>query len=147
MANDLQALLDRLDALVQNLSPAQRKQLTRELARTLRGSQAKRIRENQNPDGSAMEPRKPQLHLRRRGGLRMFRKLQRTKWLRPVSNTDEAALQFNGFAGRVAREHQYGLRVRVNRSGQQVKMPERKLLGFTDDELSNIEQLIIQHLE
>lgn len=146
MANDLQALLDRLDGLVANLSPAQRKQLARELARTLRGSQAKRIRENKNPDGSAMEPSKPQPHLRRRGSLRMFRKLQRTKWLRPVSNPDEASVSFKGFANQVARVHHYGLRSRVNESSLMTQYPKRTLLGLTKDEIDTVENMLIMHL-
>lgn len=146
MSADLQPLLDRLDGLITNLEPAQRKQLARDLARTLRGSQAKRIRENHNPDGSAMEPSKAQPHLRRRGGLRMFRKLQRTKWLRPVSTPDEASVSFKGFANQVARVHHYGLRSRINESSLITQYPKRTLLGLTKDEIEIAENMLIMHL-
>lgn len=147
MTADLQPLLDRLDALVANLDAAQRRRLATEVARSLRGSQAKRIKENKNPDGSAFEARKPQPHLRsRRGSLRMFSKLQRAKWLKPKGSASEASLGFAGFAGQVARVHQYGLRDRVNSNGTQVKYPVRELLGFTAAELETVEQIIIRHL-
>lgn len=147
MTGEIQPLLDRLDALIANLDTTQRRRLATEVARSLRGTQARRIKDNQNPDGTPFETRKPQPQLReRRGSLRMFSKLQRTRWLKPKGSSNEASLGFAGFAGQVAREHQYGLRVRVNRSGQQVKMPERQLLGLTEDEFDNIEQLVIRHL-
>lgn len=147
MSHELQPLLDRVDALLANLSAGQRKQLATELARTLRGSQAKRIRDNQAPDGTAFSPRKPQPGLRqRRGSLRMFRKLQRAKWLKAKGNPGEASVGFVGFANQVARVHHYGLRDRVNDRGLQARYPERPLLGLTKAELNTVESMLFSHL-
>lgn len=147
MTGEIQPLLDRLDALIANLDTTQRRRLATEVARSLRGTQARRIKDNQNPDGTPFEARKPQPQLReRRGSLRMFSKLQRTRWLKPKGSANEASLGFAGFAGQVARVHQYGLRDRVNRNGTQAKYPVRELLGFTAAELETVEQIITRHL-
>nr|WP_239168394.1 phage virion morphogenesis protein [Chromobacterium violaceum] len=50
-----------LGALLQKMEPAARRGLARDIARQLRQSQQKRIAAQQNPDGSAFTPRKPQL--------------------------------------------------------------------------------------
>lgn len=143
----LTPLLDRLDQLIANLDPASRRRLAVQLARGLRGTQAARIKANQAPDGTPYPARKPQPHLRsRRGGLRMFRKLAGTRWLKPRGTPDEASLGFAGFADRVARVHHYGLRDRVNRLGTQHQYQQRELLGFTAAELERIEQQIIDQL-
>lgn len=60
MDNSIQALPDYIDALISKMEPAQRKELTRKIAKSLRGSQAKRIRQQKAPDGSVFEKRKPQ---------------------------------------------------------------------------------------
>ncbi len=146
----LNLLNNKLDALIQNLSTAERKELTRNIARNLRGSQAKRIRENRNPGGSPFSQRKPQPERKvkgraRKGSLRMFRKIHRTKFMRPSSNPNTASVSFNGMVSRIAREHQYGLRSRVS-STTRVKLDERELLGFTRDELKTVEEMMIFHL-
>lgn len=147
MSDDLQPIVDRLGALIANLKPAERRRLAGEVARSLRGSQAKRIRDNKAPDGSAFEPKKPQPQLRkRRGGLRMFRKLQRAHWLKPRGTASEASLAFAGFAAHIARVNQLGLRDQVSKSGAQYEYPKRELLGFTDTEIKEIETVIINHL-
>lgn len=143
----LDPFVSRVEALITKLSDSQRKQLAKELARSLRGSQAKRIRENRNPDGSAYEKRKPQPEMRKRkGSVRMFRKLQRAKSLKAKVTANEASVGFTGYANRVARVHHYGLRDRVNEQGLQHKFEERKLLGLTDEEFEFIEDTMVKHL-
>lgn len=146
--NNLHLLNERVDALLNNLTAGERRRLARDIARTMRGSQARRIRANRNPDGSAHAPRKPQEQRtgrRRRGSLRMFRKLHRTQFMRPDSNPNAAGVGFKGLIGRIAREHHYGLRARVNKTTQ-VQMEERQLLGFSKEDLQTVEDMMIQHL-
>lgn len=146
----LTLLNDRVDALLQNLSPQERKALTRNIARHLRGTQAKRIRENIGPDGSPFSPRKPQVEKKtkgrsRRGSLRMFKKIHRTSFMRAGSTPASADVSFSGLASRIAREHQYGLRARVNKKTT-VKMEQRELLGFSQEEMKTVEEMMILHL-
>lgn len=155
---DLSALVGRLDGLIASLSAAQRKQLTQEIARTLRSSQARRIKENKNPDGSAMEPRKGGIRARmngdgrlraQKGAIRrgaMFRRIHRVKHLKAKADASGVDVGFNGMVSRVARIHQYGLRARVGKDGPEVQYPKRELLGLTDDELKFVENAVISHL-
>lgn len=56
----IEELNTRLNALINNLKPQARRALARNIGQQLRKNQAKRIASQQNPDGSAFEPRKPQ---------------------------------------------------------------------------------------
>src|SRR5205085_4120687 len=93
MAGDavgLDELEHRLDELLANTDAAGRVRLAHQLGRELRRSQARRIRENLNPDGSAFEPRKERPALREKAGRikrrrktgRMFRKMGQADALR-----------------------------------------------------------------
>lgn len=147
--NDLSRLNQAFDGLIHQLSAAARKQLSRDIARRLRATQAQRIKRNQAPDGSAFEARKSQpAWTKRLGKIKrklMFQKITRQKYLKPTYSQSGASVGFNGFISLAAREHQYGLRGRVS-SRIAVQYPQRELLGFTADELQMIEQLIVEHL-
>ena len=56
----------RFNALIGALEPAARKALAVAIAKGLRPRNARRIAAQQNPDGSAFEPRKPQLRHRKK---------------------------------------------------------------------------------
>lgn len=148
-ADDLTQLNELFDGLIQQLSPAARKQLSRDIARRLRATQAQRIKQNKAPDGSAFEARKPQPTWTKRPGVikkkLMFQKIIRQKYLKPEYSAAAASVGFTGFISRVATEHQYGLRGRINERIS-VQYPQRKLLGFTQSELEMIENTIVNYL-
>ncbi len=146
---ELQPLVTELDALLARLTPAARAGLARDIARSLRGSQAKRIASQQNPDGSPFEPRKPQTLRQRKGAIRraMFTRLKMARHLKARSNASEAVVAFVGRASRIAAVHQFGLRDRVNRRGNTMaQYPQRELLGITDAERNAIEAAMVKHL-
>jgi hypothetical protein len=66
-----------LEGYLQRLAPSERRKLTRRLAKALRDANARRIRDNVEPDGTPMQPRKSKRdrrgRLRKRKG-RMFPK-------------------------------------------------------------------------
>lgn len=148
-ADDLTRLNELFDGLIQQLSPAARKQLSRDIARRLRATQAQRIKQNTAPDGSAFEARKPQpAWAKRIGAIKrklMFQKIIRQKYLKPEYSSQAASVGFTGFISRIATEHQYGLRGRINERIS-AQYPKRELLGFTANELDMIEETIITHL-
>jgi phage virion morphogenesis protein len=148
-ADDLSQLNELFDGLIQQLSPAARKRLGRDISRRLRASQAQRIKQNKAPDGSAFEARKPQpAWAKRLGAIKkklMFQKIIRQKYLKAEYSASAASVSFTGFISRVAIEHQYGLRGRVNDSIK-AQYPKRELLGFTASEQDMIEETIIAHL-
>lgn len=147
--DDLTRLNELFDGLIQQLSPTARKQLSRDIARRLRATQAQRIKQNIAPDGSAFEARKPQpAWAKRIGAIKrklMFQKIIRQKYLKPEYSSQAASVGFTGFISRIATEHQYGLRGRINERIS-VQYPQRELLGFTPDEQDMIEDTIVRHL-
>ncbi|MBQ4864607.1 phage virion morphogenesis protein [Pseudoalteromonas sp. MMG013] len=147
--DDLNQINNLFDGLIERLSKQERKQLARNISRKLRASQAKRIKENKAPDGSDYTARKPQPSWRtKKGSIKkklMFQKLIRTKYLKAKYTGEQASVGFIGLLAYIARQHQYGLRAKVN-NDVQVQYPERQLLGFTAEEQLNIEDLLIKHL-
>ncbi|MBI2306095.1 MAG: phage virion morphogenesis protein [Rhodocyclales bacterium] len=135
--------------LIAALEPGARRQLAREIAHLLRGSQQRRIAAQQNPDGSAYEPRKPQLRLRnQKGKVRrtMFSKLRTARFMKASATPTAAVVGFAAEVERIARVHQFGLRDRVNRRGLEADYPARRLLGITEADEAAIRDLIVPHL-
>lgn len=148
MAEQLEQLEGFYQGLVENLSTRACLALSREIVRDLRKSQAQRIADQRNPDGSAFEPRKPQKR-RKQGRIRkaMFSKIRLNRYLKAKATASSASVEFTASAERIARVHQFGLRDRVSRIRTlTVKYPERRLLGFSEADLRHIEDLTINHL-
>ncbi|MDX7921624.1 phage virion morphogenesis protein [Aeromonas media] len=146
-ADDLSRLTHWADGLLASMEPAARRQLAGEMARTLRTSQAQRIRANRQPDGSPMVPRKPQPKLKQgRGRLRrkMFFKISNPAWLKARASEQQAVVEFVGTANRLATIHQYGLKDRIK--GREIRYPARELLGITHQEVERLEELLLAHL-
>ncbi|MGU5656772.1 phage virion morphogenesis protein [Aeromonas veronii] len=147
MTDALEQLGQQVEALIGKLSATERRKLAAELARTMRATQAERIRANKQPDGSAMTPRKLQPRLRdRRGGTRrkMFAKLVTPAWFKANATANEAAVEFKGSANRLATVHHFGLRDKIN--GKEVQYPERQLIGITDADIDRVEDALLKHL-
>ncbi|MGY3922491.1 phage virion morphogenesis protein [Aeromonas jandaei] len=142
-ADALQQLGDQAAALLQQLSAPERRKLAADLARTMRATQAERIRANKQPDGTAMSPRKPRA---KRGAIRrkMFAKLVKPAWLKATATANEATVEFTGSANRLATIHHFGLRDKIN--GKEVQYPERNLIGITDADIDRIEDSLLKSL-
>lgn len=68
----------------------------------------------------------------------MFRKIHQYKFLKLKANSHEAAIGFlGGLTGYIANAHQYG----------EDSRPVRELLGFSDDDLQLIENMMKQHFQ
>lgn len=149
MSDDLAPLESRISGLLQRLEPAERRSLARLIAARLRTSQARRIAAQLNPDGSAYTPRKLRPRLRRKKGFvrrQMFTKLRTNKWLKVEATPEAAVVTFAGQVQRIAREHQFGLRVKVSRRGPEVTLDARRLLGLTAAEIDDIEDVSLAHV-
>lgn len=145
--DDLSRLTSWADGLLASMEPAARRQLAGEMARALRASQAQRIRANIQPDGSPMAPRKPQPKLKKgRGRLRrkMFFKISNPAWLKARASEQQAVVEFVGTANRLATIHQYGLKDRIK--GREIRYPTRELLGITQQEFNDLEEVLLNHL-
>lgn len=149
MAGDsLQQLEDWAAPLLARISPAEQRKLVRSIAQDLRRRQATRIKAQQNPDGSAFVPRKPQpVRYRKPGQIKqMFGKLRMAKHLKVLKSGSGSAVGILGRSARIARVHQYGLIDQVEPGGPSVQYPERILLGFSDDDVERIRDLLLEHL-
>lgn len=134
--------------LLAKLQPAARRTLARTLANDLRRSQAGRIAQQQNPDGSAYAPRKPRIR-DKKGRVRrqMFARLRTTKFLRAKSDQDSAAVEFTGRVARLARVHQEGGEDRVAKGGPRVRYAKRELLGYSSGDLRMVRDHLVKHLQ
>lgn len=144
--------LDQLEVfaqgLVENLSPAARKTLARNIAKDLRASQAERIARQRNPDGTGYEPRKPQKR-RQKGRIKraMFTKIRLNRHLKSKVTDNTVTVEFSKQSERIAKVHQFGLRDRVSRIRTlSVQYPQRQLLGFSHTDIGHIQDTVIDHL-
>lgn len=138
-ADPLLQLADWAAPLLAKLSPTEQRKLTRLIAQDLRRSQARRIAQQQNPDGSGYEPRRANKIRERKGGIKaMFVKMRSARHLRAQSTASEATVGISGRAARIARIHQEGLRDQVQPGGPSVIYPRRELLGLSDDDTGRV---------
>ena len=76
----------KLTALINNLSPQARRQLARNIGQALRKNQQARIARQENPDGTAFEPRKPRKEFgKKKGRIKrkaMFAKLRTPRYFK-----------------------------------------------------------------
>jgi phage virion morphogenesis protein len=152
--DDLHALEEWAGALLAKLGPAARRAAATDIARTLRRSQAQRIKAQQAPSGTPFEARKPRQvrggKLRKKKGRikakAMFAKLRTTAFLKVTSDTSGVGVGFLGRTARLARVHQDGETAQVAPGGPNYKYPVRQLLGFTQADRDMIRDQLLQHL-
>lgn len=141
----------KLTALINNLSPQARRQLARNIGQALRKNQQARIARQENPDGTAFEPRKPRKEFgKKKGRIKrkaMFAKLRTARYFKIQSNANEVKVGFNGSSATIANVHQYGLTGTVDRTRNiKAQYAQRELLGFSQSDLDVIEDLILEQL-
>lgn len=149
MADNLNQLATWAAPLLAKLSSQERRAMMRELAIGLRKRQSDRIKAQQNVDGSAYVPRKPQRLIRSKQGRikqTLFNKLTKASHLKIAITEGSAALGFDGRTARIARVHQLGLRDKVSRYRNEYDYPKRELLGFSDDDQTWARDFLIDHL-
>ena len=141
----------KLTALINNLSPQARRQLARNIGQALRKNQQARIARQENPDGTAFEPRKPRKEFgKKKGRIKrkaMFAKLRTARYFKIQSNANEVSVGFNGSSAMIAKVHQYGLISSPSKTKDfKVRYAQRELLGFSQSDLDVIEDLVLAQL-
>lgn len=144
----LQLFDDRLSALINNLSPAARKEMARTIAKKLRASQQQNIKSQRAPDGTPFKPRRAEAARSKKGRVKreMFAKLRTAKYMKTQANPNEAVVEFAGNVQRMARVHHYGLSDQPCRRGKKVVYESRPLLGINQDDAYWISEEIISYL-
>ena len=150
MANDYDSdALAGFDAwmgqVMAGIAPNQRKRAAMKLGRALRRSNLARIKDNAEPDGSAMEDRKSRLdrrgRVRSKAGGKMFRKLRLARHWRIAARPDSVELSPKGNS-QIPAIHHFGKKGYVGRGpdGDKIftRYPRRRMLGFGqgDDRLA-----------
>lgn len=150
MSEELSRLADWVAPLLAGLSVPRRRAAMVQVATYMRRSNAQRIAEQRNPDGSAYEPRKPRLRAKK-GSIRrtMFEKLRQAGRLKKSATAASAVLTIGGTSARIALVHQRGLRDKVDWRRPRspvVKYPQRELLGFTGADIDAITDILLHHI-
>lgn len=143
--------LSRLEALLGRfafgLTPRERKRLASKIGQSLRRSNAARIAKNVEPDGKAMEPRKPRAG---KTGRTMFPNLRRARVLKIRPTADGVEIGFRGQAQSVAQTHHFGELDAVGRARDgriiRTRYAERRLLGVGPDDEEAVLAAIETHL-
>ena len=152
-ADDLTAIEPFLGTLMAGLKPAARRKLATAIGRLLRRKNALRIARNVDPDGAAMEPRKPR---RERGGNvrkkgKMFPKLRRARAFSIKASADGVEIGFESpQVAATASVHQFGDVGYVGRKPDgsivRTRYPQRRLLGFGQGDMDDVMDLVLDHV-
>lgn len=94
------------------------------------------------PGGGSLRSQKGSI---RRGA--MYSKIRQAKHLKSKASPEAVIVGFSGQVASIARVHQYGLRDRVAPKGPKVDYPERRLLGFTDQDILMIQDKLLERFE
>ncbi|WP_316553288.1 phage virion morphogenesis protein [Klebsiella aerogenes] len=145
--SELTALQERLAGLIASLSPAARRQMAADIAKNLRASQQQRIKRQQAPDGPPYAARKRQPVRSKKGRIKreMFAKLRTNRFMKAKGSDSAAVVEFTGKVQRMARVHHYGLKDRPNPHSRDVQYEARPLLGFSQNEVTLMEGVILQY--
>ncbi|EOC0054296.1 phage virion morphogenesis protein [Cronobacter sakazakii] len=146
--SDFSPFEKRLSALIAALSPAGRRRMAQDIAKTLRTRQQQRIKAQKAPDGSAYTPRREQPARAKQGRVKreMFVKLRTSRFMKATGSSDAAVVEFTGKVQRIARVHQYGLIDAPSHNSERIRYPMRQLLGFSLRDIDFIKSSIINHL-
>lgn len=135
--------------LLKNISKPRRRLLYQQIGRELARNQRRRIKAQQNPDGSPFEPRKKRKQFsRKKGRIKnqlMFKKIVSPSHLKLRYEQEGISLGFYGGDAAIANVHQYGLYSSPSKYKDfKVKYAQRELLGFSEEDIEMIERFVIK---
>ncbi|MDM2736139.1 phage virion morphogenesis protein [Citrobacter sp. Ct235] len=146
--NDFKPFDDKLAGLIAALSPAARRRMAADIAKTLRARQQRRIKTQKAPDGTPYAARKRQPVKAKKGRVKreMFAKLRTSRFMKATAGNNAAVVEFTGKVQRIANVHQYGLNDRPNRNSHYMKYEMRPLFGFNEESNKQVENVILTML-
>jgi len=150
---DLRAIEPWLAGYLARLAPGERLKVTRAIARALRQSNARRVRDNVQPDGTPMPPRRSQRdrrgRIRKRKG-RMFPKIELVRNTAMRVRPDELEIGFKPRVAQTAAENHFGGEALVDRripNSIRTRYAARRLLGISPDDRDLIMERALQSIE
>lgn len=147
----IESNLDQLETFlgrfVTALSPREMRGLAGKIGQSIRRTNAARIAANKQPDGSAMQARRPR-EGKRRG--KMFRQLRQARLLKVRPSADGVTVGFTGQAQQVAKVHHFGEEDTVGRTRDgrtiRARYAARLLLGIGEMDEDDIMAAVEKHL-
>lgn len=135
---------NKLAGLIAALSPASRRRMAADIAKTLRTRQQRRIKTQKAPDGTPYAARKRPPVRAKNGRVKreMFVKLRTNRFMKATGSNDAAVVEFTGKVQRMAKVHQYGLKDKPRRNSKPIQYPERILLGISGLDRVCIEEIL-----
>ena len=135
--------------LLKNISKPRRRLLYQQIGRELARNQRRRIKAQQNPDGTPFEPRKKRKQFsKKKGRIKnqlMFKKIVSPSHLKLRYEQEGISLGFYGGDAAIANVHQYGLYSSPSKYKDfKVKYDQRELLGFSEEDIEMIERFVIK---
>ena len=135
--------------LLKNISKPRRRLLYQQIGRELARNQRRRIKAQQNTDGSPFEPRKKRKQFsKKKGRIKnqlMFKKIVSPSHLKLRYEQEGISLGFYGGDAAIANVHQYGLYSSPSKYKDfKVKYAQRELLGFSEEDIEMIERFVIK---
>lgn len=148
MSDDVAHVKTAFEALLKNISKPRRRLLYQQIGRELARSQRRRIKAQQNPDGTPYAPRKAKHKTKGRINSKlMFKKIGLPAHLKLRYENEGISLGFYGGDAAIAEIHQYGLKGRVRPEfNWKVPYDKRELLGFTEEDAQMIEGFVLKAL-
>lgn len=146
---ELSYLPEHLGRIIDELSDGQMLKLKKTLAQKLRNSQKKRITAQQNADGSAYTPRKPQKRRgqKKRVRAKMMNTIKQARHMKIEQSREGFAIGYVGRMAQVAEVHQYGLTARIDaKRGTSAAYPVRELLGISDEDRQLIDEVVLDYI-
>lgn len=148
MSDSIKQVKSAFDALLTNISKPRRQLLYQQIGRELARSQRRRIKAQQNPDGSKYEARKKPKKVRskiKQGA--MFEKIRTQRFMKLKYENEGVSLGYEGANAVIARIHQEGLVSGVKKEWNvKVQYARRELLGFTEEDKQMVEECVIRAL-
>ena len=134
MSDDVAHVKTAFEALLKNISKPRRRLLYQQIGRELARSQRRRIKAQQNPDGTPYAPRKAKHKTKGRINSKlMFKKIGLPAHLKLRYENEGISLGFYGGDAAIAEIHQYGLKGRVRSE-------------FTEEDAEMIEKFVLKAL-
>lgn len=147
MSEAIEQVKTAFDHLLNNVSKPRRRLMYQQIGRELARSQRRRIKAQQNPDGTAYEPRKtPKKKVKGKiKSGKMFNNITQPRFMRLRLENEGISLGYEDGNAVIARIHQEGLTSRVRKDWHlKVKYASRELLGFTDEDKQMIEDYVVR---
>ena len=144
MSDNLHALDAELERLLNAVDRPALRKTSRKLAQGLRKRNQQRQAKQQDPDGSAWEPRKAQRQTIAQR--KMMLGLRKTQHFTIKQRADAILIGYTGRAARIARVHQFGMRDKPAPKAKPVNYAPRQLLGVTASDQAWIRDQLLQQL-